>query len=958
MRKILIILFLFSTIYANARTTYYVSSSGGSDLNSGTSSGSAWASLAKVNSFAFIPGDSILFKRGDTWYGYLTIGRSGTVAAPIVFDAYGIGAIPMVSGLSQVTSWTNIGTNIWESSVAVSASTQMNEVLINGINTPMGRYPNSGYLNITAATGTTSISNSTLNSALTNWTGAEAVVRKVAWITDRNPITNHSGTTLTITSPDTYGGIVGFGFFIQNDPKTLDIQNEWYYSPTTKKIRIYSTSSPTNVYVSTIDTLFRITNKHDININHIYFDGANKYGMQVSAQNIHITNCTIDHSGVYGFWGGANLNTSTGLIFDGNTINHSNNNGFLIRDFFTGALVQNNVVKNTGLQEGMLDRLSNGNQFGIGIEIKANAVTCQYNEVDSSGYCGIEPWNNDDIVQYNLIQWGLLKITDGGLIYTFVGFDASGNPNPPKTGIKILHNICVAAVGNNAGTNNVGLPQAQGIYCDDEAGNIEIAYNTVIDCGDAGLFLHNNPILNVHDNTFYNNGVGIDVFSSKASGPVRNLTFKNNLVISKAATQNVAYFDSRTTDIVSFGTPASIDSNYWARPIDDNIVFKTLQGVTNGTNTLATWKTVYGYDAHSLGSPRVITDTADFKLYINPSPSSLFVTFPYVYIDMRSNTYSGSITIPPYGSAVLLKTGLTNVPPTADANVDQTITLPTNTITFAGGGIDHDGTVVSYAWTQLSGPSIATIPSPTNPNGTATNLIAGTYVFQILVTDNDGGTGTDNMQVTVNPVPADAPPVANAGGDQTITLPLSSVTVDGSGSNDPDGSIVSYNWTQVSGPNTATIVSPTSVSTVVSGLIAGIYVFHLGVVDNDGSPASDNVQITVNAAANIPPVANAGTDQTVTISSTTLNASGSTDSDGSIVSYSWTRISGPNTPTIVSASSVSTSVTGLINGTYVFQVLVTDNNGGTNTDNIQVIVSIPVDASKLIFIRGNIIFDK
>ena len=48
-------------------TTYYVSSSSGSDANGGTSAGAAWATAAKVNAQSLQPGDSVLFKRGDVW---------------------------------------------------------------------------------------------------------------------------------------------------------------------------------------------------------------------------------------------------------------------------------------------------------------------------------------------------------------------------------------------------------------------------------------------------------------------------------------------------------------------------------------------------------------------------------------------------------------------------------------------------------------------------------------------------------------------------------------------------------------------------------------------------------------------------------------------------------------------------------------------------------------------------
>lgn len=87
-------------------------------------------------------------------------------------------------------------------------------------------------------------------------------------------------------------------------------------------------------------------------------------------------------------------------------------------------------------------------------------------------------------------------------------------------------------------------------------------------------------------------------------------------------------------------------------------------------------------------------------------------------------------------------------------------------------------------------------------------------------------------------------PVANAGPDQVVTSPVSSVTLSGSGS-DADGSISSYLWSLISGSG-ITIVSPASTSTVINGLAPGTYVFRLTVTDNNGATATDDVAVTVN----------------------------------------------------------------------------------------------------------------
>lgn len=91
--------------------------------------------------------------------------------------------------------------------------------------------------------------------------------------------------------------------------------------------------------------------------------------------------------------------------------------------------------------------------------------------------------------------------------------------------------------------------------------------------------------------------------------------------------------------------------------------------------------------------------------------------------------------------------------PTANAGTDQEITLPNSSVALTGSGTDIDGAIVSYAWTKVSGPGTTSIPNPNNANVTATGLEAGTYVFRLTVTDDDGGQDTDDVTVIVNAEP-------------------------------------------------------------------------------------------------------------------------------------------------------------------------------------------------------------
>jgi hypothetical protein len=106
-------------------TTYYVSSSTGNDANSGTSSSTAWQTIAHVNGRSFQPGDSILFKRGDVWNESLAPASSGSSGNPITFDAYGSGAAPNLTGYYAVpaTAWVLVTGNAWKAPVPATYTT-------------------------------------------------------------------------------------------------------------------------------------------------------------------------------------------------------------------------------------------------------------------------------------------------------------------------------------------------------------------------------------------------------------------------------------------------------------------------------------------------------------------------------------------------------------------------------------------------------------------------------------------------------------------------------------------------------------------------------------------------------------------------------------------------------------------------------------------------------------------
>ena len=81
------------------------------------------------------------------------------------------------------------------------------------------------------------------------------------------------------------------------------------------------------------------------------------------------------------------------------------------------------------------------------------------------------------------------------------------------------------------------------------------------------------------------------------------------------------------------------------------------------------------------------------------------------------------------------------------------------------------------------------------------------------------------------------PPIAVAGPDQVITLPTDSISLDGTASSDPDGTISEWLWTKISGPASFNILRQSDSTTKVKTLVVGTYQFELEVTNNGGLSA-------------------------------------------------------------------------------------------------------------------------
>ena len=333
------------------------------------------------------------------------------------------------------------------------------------------------------------------------------------------------------------------------------------------------------------------------------------------------------------------------------------------------------------------------------VQTGANNAIIEYNEIDSTGYVGITFDGNNTIVRNNFLNGFCLLKIDGAGIYTW-----NGAGQVASTGQKITNNIVINGIGSNEGTSTTGNPIAHGIYLDWGTANMEVSGNSISNCTHSGLYIHDAFNLNVHNNTSFNNGQFQVLFASFDAGvPIRTDIVKNNIFVSKAATQTTGSFQTIADDIRSFGT---LDSNYWARPMDDNTTINySINNYASGANfTLAQWQAYSSQDAHSKKSPKTVTTINDVRFEYNSTEANKTISLDGNYIDVKNVSYNGTITLAPYTSAVLIRNGAaTNKAPTANAGTNQTISLPTSSVTLSGSGSDPDGTIASTAGKKISG---------------------------------------------------------------------------------------------------------------------------------------------------------------------------------------------------------------------------------------------------------------
>lgn len=451
MKKLFIILFLFGIILNSNATVYYFDATLGNDSNTGTTEGSPFKSVSKmqtiINSLA--AGDEIRLKRGEVWYevDLSMINRVGTSGSPIRIRAYGSGAMPILSG-EKVLSGGVLTGNIYKYVDADLPSIELTSasygrrflggVAVNDVYYAPARYPNeddeSPYL-YSDATGSTSLTDNGLTWETNEWRNGFIGVKNVHWQWSVARVLSNDAHTLSTTAHITTASIGSptgpkYYYFL-NAYAALDKSGEWFWNNDT--LYVYWTGTTPEVRASISDAILDIVGSDYVYIDSVVFQGANHYGIKRTDCDYNkIDYCKfqgIGEFGVYTFgkwtnpWSGDPGLSETNEITNCEFVDVQQTSIFYRGA--KGGLITNNYIHrnsiNNAYQNIMQDEVYHElNGYAIAVRINlTNPLYCYHNIIDSTA-AGIMTHNNGATVHFreNLIQnYGLTELSDIGAFY-------------------------------------------------------------------------------------------------------------------------------------------------------------------------------------------------------------------------------------------------------------------------------------------------------------------------------------------------------------------------------------------------------------------------------------------------------------------------------------------------------------------------------------------------------------
>jgi len=263
-----------------------------------------------------------------------------------------------------------------------------------------------------------------------------------------------------------------------------------------------------------------------------------------------------------------------------------------------------------------------------------------------------------------------------------------------------------------------------------------------------------------------------------------------------------------------------------------------------------------------------------------------------------------------------------NDPPTANAGPDQSVELNALVTLDGSASSDPNGQSLTYQWDVVDpGGNIVFLDNADSPNPTFSVDAPGEHIVTLVVNDGELDSEPDTAIIST----LNVAPLADAGGELSGAVG-DTVQFDGSNSSDVDGDELTFSWSLVERPSEslAELIDPTTANPTLTMDAPGEYWVALIVNDGELDSAPDQ---TRSSTVNSPPVANAGVDQAVPLSTfVQLDGSASSDIDGDLLQFRWSILSAPegSQAQLDDASAVKPTIQLDAAGDYLIQLVVND----------------------------------
>ena len=584
-------------------TTFYISTSG-NDKNLGKDLKKPWKTINRLNRQILKPGDVVLFRRNDTFFGEIVVKNSGLKNQPIIFSAYGQGKNPIITGAKSLDSFTKYTSKIWktQSDEAVKGFYQDNQLKT------LARYPNAGFAIMQSGVGdSVTFIDSSLKQKPNYWVNSNLRFRTWDWEVRSSIVKKFSDNKVTIADSSTNTLGKGWGYYLDNKFEELDTLGEWFYNRQEKVLYYYGGKNFTgkNAEAVVLDCGIRIEKRIGfISISNLNIEKFDVYAISLEGNNndISINNNRIkdiNHTGL-------SINEiSKNCKVSNNQIYQINGRGLFALEP-ERLLISNNYIHHIGLLMGYGISGVNGM---IGITIANNEVfknadshvaihnIIKNNRVENCGYVGIRMDGAYNLMEGNLVKNVLLKLSDGAAIYCWAKSKYYTHNS------QIINNILSDVKGSNYGTPNTNEPAANGIYLDNSVYNMLVEGNTVTNISANGIHINSDAYDNsVTNNLLYACKNALSVAEWLTPNSTRNNSFtKNTVLLTQDKQRGVLLINWKVPNTKNMAT--FNQNKYYSFSGDTlmqdiyNIQDKDGKSVqVNESFTLKDWSAIYGYE--------------------------------------------------------------------------------------------------------------------------------------------------------------------------------------------------------------------------------------------------------------------------------------------------------------------------------------------------------------------------